>query len=89
MKDDQKLIEKFKTAKTQISVGQQYYHYKNIGNRDKTYTVIGLAINEADQDILVIYKADYQKQLTWARPLSVFFEDIEIDGKIIKRFQKK
>ena len=33
------------------------------------------------------YKALYGEKSTWVRPLSMWSEEIEVDGKIVKRFE--
>ena len=36
---------------------------------------------------MVIYKALYGEFETWVRPLKMFLEDVEVNGKIQKRFE--
>jgi hypothetical protein len=59
-----------------------YRHYK--GNK---YEVIGFAKHTETLEDLVIYKALYGKRETWCRPLSMWENEIEVDGKIVKRFE--
>lgn len=59
-----------------------YKHYKN-----KKYEVLGVAIHSETLEEMVIYKAQYGKHLTWVRPLSMFLEKVEIDGKRVPRFR--
>lgn len=58
-----------------------YEHYK----RNK-YQVLGVGIHSETLEELVIYKALYGKELTWVRPLKMFLENVEIDGKTKPRF---
>lgn len=62
----------------------KYKHYK--GNE---YEVIGIAKQSETLEKLVVYKALYQTEgeNLWVRPLEMFLEEIEIQGKKIKRFQ--
>ena len=59
-----------------------YRHYK--GNQ---YEVIGFAKHSETLEEMVIYKALYGEYSTWVRPLSMWENLIEIDGKIVKRFE--
>jgi hypothetical protein len=59
-----------------------YRHYK--GNR---YEVIGFAKHSESLEDLVVYKALYGKCEMWCRPLSMWSETIEVDGKTVKRFE--
>ena len=58
-----------------------YQHYK--GNK---YQVIGIAIHSETLEEMVVYKALYGERLTWVRPLKMFLETVEINGKIKPRF---
>ena len=59
-----------------------YEHYK--GNR---YEVVGFATHSENLETMVIYKAMYGDKSTWCRPLSMWNNDIEVDGKTVKRFE--
>ncbi|MBS9777258.1 MAG: DUF1653 domain-containing protein [Gammaproteobacteria bacterium] len=59
-----------------------YRHYK--GN---LYEVLGTARHSETQEWHVIYKTCYGDFSTWIRPLSMFIETVEINGKIIPRFE--
>ena len=59
-----------------------YRHYK--GNE---YEVIGFAKHSETFDDMVIYKALYGERGMWVRPLSMWDNLIEIDGKTVKRFE--
>jgi cyclomaltodextrinase / maltogenic alpha-amylase / neopullulanase len=62
----------------------KYKHYKG-----KHYEVIGVARHSETLEELVVYKALYQTEgkNLWVRPLKIFLEEIEIDGKKMKRFE--
>lgn len=62
-----------------------YKHYKG-----KIYEVIGIATHSETLEKLVVYKATYQKEgeNLWVRPLSMFTEEIIVEGKTVRRFEK-
>ena len=70
-----------KLTDKQIPLGV-YRHYK--GNQ---YEVIGFAKHSETLEDMVIYKALYGECGTWVRPLSMWDNPIEIDVKIVKRFE--
>jgi hypothetical protein len=64
-------------------IGGTYLHYK--GGK---YKVITLSIHTETKEVLVIYKSQHFGSV-YARPLSMWFEDITMDdGTIIKRFEE-
>ncbi len=78
-----------------------YYHYKHNPSgsvENYAYEVIGIArhteIQDAATDKFVIYRKLGQSSYTengkymCARPLAMFFETVEKDGKTFPRFQK-
>lgn len=64
-----------------IALGK-YKHYK--GNE---YEVIGVAKHSETMEELVVYKALYGEQLLWVRPVGMFEEEVEVDGKKVPRFE--
>jgi hypothetical protein len=76
---NQKLID----AEGDIIVGGVYAHYKDA---TKTYEVLLLSIAESDETPQVVYKALYGKGLTFVRSLSSWNDNIEINGRQVKRF---
>lgn len=68
-----------------------YKHYKN-----KLYEVICTWIHTETDERMVIYKAlyntpelskEYWNDFCFVRPESMFFEDVEVDWKIVPRFE--
>lgn len=59
-----------------------YKHFK--GNR---YQVIDIARHSETLEQVVVYRALYGDKGLWIRPLDMFEETIERDGKTFKRFQ--
>ena len=60
----------------------KYRHYKG-----KEYEVIGVAKHSETLEDLVVYRHLYGEGELWVRPLAMFIEDVEIDGKKIPRFE--
>ena len=62
----------------------KYKHYKG-----KEYEVIGIARHSETLEELVVYKALYQTEgeNLWVRPLKMFLEEVEIEGKKMPRFE--
>lgn len=59
-----------------------YKHFK--GN---LYELLCVAKHSETLDDMVVYKALYGDGDTWVRPASMWNEQIEHDGKMVKRFQ--
>lgn len=59
----------------------RYRHFK--GN---FYEVIDIALCSETQEPFVVYRALYGERGLWVRPLAMFDETIERDGRQIKRF---
>jgi hypothetical protein len=60
----------------------KYKHYKG-----HEYEVIGVARHSETLEDMVIYKALYGEQDLWVRPLKMFEEKVEVEGKIVARFE--
>ncbi|ALS32082.1 MULTISPECIES: DUF1653 domain-containing protein [Pseudoalteromonas] len=58
-----------------------YQHYKG-----PQYKVLYVATHSETNEQLVIYQALYGEFGIWARPLEMFSETVEKDGKTIPRF---
>lgn len=65
-----------------VKIGGIYQHYK--GN---IYKVLGIAKHSETLEDMVVYKAMYGEGVVWVRPLLMFEEIIEKDGKMIERFK--
>jgi hypothetical protein len=61
-----------------------YRHYKG-----KKYLAIGLAKHSETLEPLVIYISLYENETSqiWARPLEMFIDEVELDGKKIPRYK--
>ena len=59
-----------------------YRHYK--GN---LYQVLHTAKHSETEEALVVYRCLYGEYDVWVRPLAMFTETIEVDGKQVDRFE--
>lgn len=69
-----------------IKIGT-YKHYKG-----KLYKVLGTGRHSENPDeIFVVYQALYEsefgKDQIWIRPIKMFTEEIDFEGKKVKRFE--
>ncbi|GFO57469.1 hypothetical protein GMSM_44760 [Geomonas sp. Red276] len=58
-----------------------YRHYK--GNE---YEVIGIARHSETEEEMVVYRKLYGDRSLWVRPLAMFQEQVEVDGRLVPRF---
>ncbi|HEY4318753.1 MAG TPA: DUF1653 domain-containing protein [Herbaspirillum sp.] len=65
---------------TTIKLGK-YRHFKG-----GEYEVIGIARDSEDETPMVVYRALYDNGSLWVRPLDMFAETIERDGRSFRRF---
>ena len=63
-----------------IKLGK-YRHFKG-----GEYEVIGVAYHSETLEELVIYRALYGEKKTWVRPLAMWNETVEREGKTFPRF---
>ena len=77
------LSERLSKAAELVTVGARYMHYKQL-----SYKVLALALREDDNEPCVVYQAEYGDHVTWIRPVSKWIEEVEVDGKKLKRFTK-
>lgn len=61
----------------------RYRHFKG-----KDYTVLGVARHSETGEELVVYRHEYGDHSLWVRPLAMFLESVEVDGKPVPRFRK-
>lgn len=60
----------------------RYRHYK--GN---DYDLIYLAHHSETRETLAVYRALYGEHGIWVRPLAMFLETVEVDGRTVPRFR--
>ena len=59
----------------------RYRHYKG-----GEYQVIGTARHSETEELVVVYRPLYGEGRLWVRPLTMFTENVVIDGKSVARF---
>lgn len=75
----------FEKTKAEIPIGARFVHYKNPAH---TYRVIALAVIEATLEPAVVYQAEYDPEINWIRPATVFLEMVEWNGEMVPRFKR-
>ncbi len=58
-----------------------YRHYKG-----GEYEVYGVAVHSEDMSNLVVYRPLYGDRKLWVRPLTMFVEEVSVDGQNVPRF---
>ena len=66
---------------THLPAGR-YRHYKG-----QFYEVIGVARHSETEEELVVYRTLYGDFGLWVRPAAMFVEEVEVDGRRVKRFE--
>jgi cyclomaltodextrinase len=64
-----------------IKIGK-YEHYKG-----GQYEVLGMAKHSETMEEFVVYKALYGEGELWIRPLKMFLEEVDYNGKKVLRFK--
>ena len=59
----------------------KYRHFKG-----KEYEVLAVAKHSETLEEMVVYRALYGEGDVWVRPLCMFLETVEKDGKVFPRF---
>lgn len=59
-----------------------YRHYKG-----KEYEVVDMARHSETGEECVVYRACYGEADLWVRPLKIFLENVEVEGKMVPRFE--
>ena len=65
-----------------VVIGGKYEHYKG-----KPYRVLAIARHSETLEEMVVYQQLYGEEGVWVRPLGMFQETVEVDGKVIPRFR--
>ena len=60
----------------------KYRHYKG-----HEYEVLGIAKHSETLEELVVYREVHGEHNLWVRPLKMFIEEVNVDGKKIPRFE--
>lgn len=68
-------------ASQELPLPGRYRHYKG-----REYEVIDIAQHSETRERLVLYRCLYGDCGLWVRPLSMFLEEVEVNGECIPRF---
>ena len=81
------LSDEMQAAAQHVEIGALYGHYKN---PQTPYKVTGFVILEATDEVAVLYEVQEEDapRVTFARPLRIWLETVEWEGKTIPRFTK-
>ena len=66
-----------------LMTGKYYRHFKS-----NVYRVLHIAKHSETLEEMVVYQAMYGERDVWVRPMSMFEEVIERDGKTFRRFSQ-
>ena len=64
-------------------IGHDFRHYKG-----KTYRLLGLAPHSETLEPMAVYQLIYGDFGLWVRPAKMFFEEIEVGGRRMRRFAR-
>ena len=67
----------------QVKIGSKYRHFKG-----KEYLVLHVAKHSETMEDMVVYQALYGEMGIWVRPLKMFMDKKEVEGRLVKRFEK-
>ncbi len=84
-KSQEELSKELLESSKKVEIGATYFHYKN---SDSHYKVLSLAITEENDEVSVIYQAQYGNNVTFVRPLKSWLNNVEVDGSSVPRFSK-
>lgn len=66
-----------------IKLGSKYRHFKG-----KDYKVLYVAKHSETLEEMVVYQQLYGEMGIWVRPIEMFFEKVEFEGKLVNRFEE-
>ena len=66
-----------------VKPGCRYRHFKG-----KEYLILYLAKHSECMEDLVVYQALYGEMGIWVRPLDMFLEQVEVNGRLVNRFEE-
>ena len=69
-------------SETLLPAPGNYRHYKG-----KDYEVLHVARHSETEELLVLYRPLYGEPGVWVRQIDMFTEQVEIGGKLTRRFR--
>jgi hypothetical protein len=76
------LLTSFSKDAQSIKVGGIYEHYKKL-----PYKVLSIARHSETLEEMVVYQALYGECQFWVRPVTMFLENVLVDGTLVSRFR--
>ena len=83
-KSHEQLLSELELAKTKIAVGSFYTHYKHPDIKE--YQIVDVGIFEKTEEVCIVYKS-LHTGISWIRTIDNFLEEVEVEGKKVKRFK--
>lgn len=83
-KSQDQLLNELDAARKKVVINGFYAHYKHPD--EKRYQVVDVAMYEETEEVCVIYKS-LQMEANWIRTLDNFLSEVEVEGKMVKRFK--
>ena len=85
MKDNNSVVltKEIEKNNRNLKIGKKYRHFKG-----KEYLVLHIAKHSETLEELVVYQALYGEEGIWVRPPDMFLEEVEVDGKLVNRFEE-
>lgn len=80
----EELIKKIKESAKLVEIGNEFTHYKY---PERIYQVIDIGIQEATENVCVIYCDKKSPDIHFVRDLDSWLETIEFEGALVPRFQ--
>ena len=72
----------FSLAAKSIVIGSIYEHYKK-----KHYKILAIARHSETLEELVVYQVLYGNGGVWVRPVTIFLENVLVEGQLLPRFK--
>jgi hypothetical protein len=66
-----------------LKLGHKYRHFKG-----KDYRVLHVAKHSETLEDMVVYQQLYGEMGIWVRPIKMFLEKVEFEGKLVSRFEE-
>jgi hypothetical protein len=76
-------LKPFSALSKSFAEGSIYEHYKG-----KRYKILAVSRHSESLDECVVYQAQYGNRDVWVRPVAMFSETIEIEGRVVPRFKR-
>ncbi len=78
-----KVLKEFSPEAKSLQLNTTYEHYKGM-----RYQVLAIARHSETLEELVVYQALYGERGVWVRPVTMFLEQVLVNGELTPRFNK-